>query len=541
MARCVALVIGVGDVEGFRVLPDAREDARKFAKWASSQGFKVIEKIDDHTEVTIHDLRNVANDLHEEATTTRQIYKLFFYFAGHGVCDGDSDVLLLTRAKSDGHEAINLSRTINCSRACKIPHVGFFIDACRILPDVYAHGLPLFPGRLSQDKVYLDEFYAAYPGRPAHALRPDEDPASVGYGVYTECLLDALWGRALEAIRPTPGGEHPRAVVAESLDDYLGREVQRRAGKHRIVQVPQTEARSRWQPHVISWIPGGSASDEPAGELEGHAERSNDSDRRENDASHHEPPEMTSEIAANRSAIASAVDSMAHGMTIYLDGAQAKSAEVSRAGIADQFRSGESGWHIRAPHNKPGPIMLHLDKSWQKRSMWPALMVLPGYLTQVRVGLRGVEQLSFLKVDSDNQPDVLAWAVAYARWGGLISKNPRVVDMLYKTCNPTLAVLMAHAFHRQGEIGEIGRLLSHLRERRMPIPFDVALLGEGRFPHERDVFPNYPWMARGWNVLADTKYGGFEKAVRPYLAPEFWTTLLDPPRKLVEQLVHHDC
>ncbi|MFD9115356.1 hypothetical protein [Streptomyces bottropensis] len=277
------------------------------------------------------------------------------------------------------------------------------------------------------------------------------------------------------------------------------------------------------------------------GEPEDDAERSSGTYRRQGSASNQEPVEMTAEISANRSAISSAMESMAEGMTISLDGAQVKSAEVSRAGTVEQFPAGQSAWHFHAPHSKPGPIMLHLDKSWQKRSIWPAFMVLPGYLTQVRVGLRGVEQIAFLDLASDNQPDVLAWAVAYARWGGLISKNPRVVDVLYETSNPTLAVLMAHAFHRQDEIDEIRKLLDHLRERQMPIPFDVALLGEGRFPHERDVFPNYPWTVRGWNILADTKYGGFERAVRPYLAPEFWTTLLDPPPKLVEQLVHHDC
>ncbi|WP_409092620.1 type 1 periplasmic-binding domain-containing protein [Streptomyces scabiei] len=192
------------------------------------------------------------------------------------------------------------------------------------------------------------------------------------------------------------------------------------------------------------------------------------------------------------------------------------------------------------PHKKPGPAILQFDRLWRNRTMWSAAAFLPGYITHLRVGERGVEHMAYLAEDSEIE--MLAWATARARWGSLLSEDPRVEAALWQTLNPVLTVLAAHSYQRVGQVKVVREIYDRLREQGLPVPFDVALIALGNTPSGPHVIPGYPWTTRGWYLLERTRYGtALAKLVDQHLAPSFWTTLLDPPQKVLDELIKRDC
>ncbi|WP_435270137.1 caspase family protein [Streptomyces sp. 1222.5] len=546
----MAISIGVGSVQGIRELPDARQGAEDFARWAEAQGFQVHREIDHKGKpVRIHALRDLVKRVVREARQTRDIARLFIYFAGHGINYGGQDCLLLTEATEDGSEAINMTRSLRFAYGCRIPHVAFISDACRSLSaHVRASGLPLFPDYQMEEKVKLDEFYATFPGREAYAIPPGADPKAEGYGLYTACLLRALEGRAQDAVRPTPGGESDWAVVAHSLEDYLEGEVPWQAGKLRLVQRPQSEARSRWEPDVMAWISKpsqpsalGGATTPPGGAPPGGQEPVAGDAADGPLGPQPEEPELTREVEANRSAMSMARQHLRGNSGVYITGARVLNAEFRRT-RQDPIEAGR-GWHIRSNDKRHGPVLLELSGVKRSRkAAWVAAAILPGYATEVRIGPDGADHIAYLRRDGKTDIDLISWVTAYARWGGVIpTGHSRIMACLQEHFDPVLTVLVAHALDRNGESRKVRRLLAMLRERELPVPYDVSLLADGIAPWAQDVVPGYPWTTRGWNILADTKYGGLARLATPYLAPSFWTTLLDPPGKVIHALLNEDC
>ncbi|MEV5878008.1 caspase family protein [Streptomyces sp. NPDC052101] len=536
MGRWAAIAIGVGRAPGLRPLKAACQGARDFAKWAREQGFDpVIEFLDEVAPVTFHAVDKEVNKIVEEAEKSRNIDRLFIYFAGHGKDNGTGeDCWLLSGVMRDGREAINLTETAQRAWDSAIPHVAFFGDACRVLTSkVRGKGLSLFPDRVFHEKVEVDQFHACAPGAPAHELPPDLDaPESSGYGLYTKYLVAALSGEAPAAIAPTPGAAASHAVLSRKLRDHLADEVPWRAGLSRLVQEPRAQANSHWPDNVMAWIDkptSGSARPQ-----EGKSEEGGDSSGLPSGQ-----PEFRDEVAENLASI-EASRSLGLDTGISVHGAQiTKFRLISNQQSSHELRERNA---IRGRPKKAAPILLQLDRAWQGQRMWSASTILPDYATQLRVGRNGVAHIACFRKGNGFDRDVMAWVTARSRWGWTIHEHPKVLTATEESLNPVLVVLMAHSLHRSGQTSEVSRLLEILRERNVPVPFDVALMAEKMRPSEPDIAPGYPWTMRGWYLLGQSKYGkGFARMVEPYLAPAFWTTLLDPPEKVQRALLHGDC
>ncbi|MFI2721336.1 hypothetical protein ACH5AI_34250 [Streptomyces collinus] len=536
MGRWFAVAIGVGRASGLRPLEAACQGAKDFAKWARGEGFaSVVELLDEEGPVTFHAVDQEVNLIVDEAERKRDVDRLFIYFAGHGKDNGvGDDCWLLSHVVRDGREAINLTETAARAWKSAIPHVAFFGDACRVLTSsVRGRGLSLFPDRVFQERVEVDQFHACAPGAPAYELPPATDsPESNGYGLYTKYLVAALSGKAPAAITETPGGQKPYAIVSRSLRDHLADEVPWRAGLSRLVQEPLAQACSQWPDNVMAWIAGPPSGPPSAG-------KANPEDDDDSNGLQPEQQELREEVAQNIASI-EAARGLGLDTAMSVHGAQIAMFRV-RNEQSGSFMLGENN-ALRGNHKKAGPALLQLDRTWQDQKMFPAAAILPHCITQLRVGQNGVEHIACISREDSFDRELMAWVTARSRWGWPIHEHPRVQAEIQQGINPVLAVLVAHSLHRSGKTNEVRNLLQRLRERKLPIPFDVALIAEETRPSEPDIVPGYPWTTRGWYLLGQSKYGkGFAKMVEPHLAPAFWTTLLDPSKKVQRALLHGDC
>ncbi|MFD0440573.1 hypothetical protein [Streptomyces chartreusis] len=529
---------------------------------------------DDVKPVLLHEVRSLVYDVYERALDARNFDRLFIYFAGHGVNNGTGQACwLLSKAATLG-EAINLTRCREDAVQLWIPHVAFFGDACRDPSNYLIRGHSVFPpvtdpGKIEYKEAEVDTFLATRPGGRAHGMpsAPGEQ-RNGGYGLYTKHLLNALKGRASDAIEPTPGGVTPYAVISHKLRDHLRIEVPWAAGMYGLVQQPHADACSHWKPNVMAWVrpsspnsggePGTNdpSTDTPSSghsEGEGPALPAGD-DRKGAPAGPPTPPsgrvdqmglgpeepDLLDEFAANRDGAEAALHKLARSATgIYMEGAEIVELQRQKSQHSP-YEISDGSLLMNRLHKKPGPAILRLDRRWRNQTMWSAAAFLPGYTTQIRVGEHGVEHMAYLEEGSEI--GVLAWATVRARWGSLLSEDPWVQAALWQTLNPVLAVLAAHSYQRIGQIKIARKIYDQLREKGLPVPFDVALIALGNIPSGPHVIPGYPWTTRGWYLLERTRYGkALANFVEENLAPSFWTTLLDPPQKMLDELIKRDC
>ncbi|MEV6730668.1 caspase family protein [Streptomyces sp. NPDC051364] len=580
MGRSIAISIGVAKVTNadayFPVLHAAPRDAEAFAAWAERQGFEATTFTDAQGPVRLEDVvRPIAAAIKDAEAGL--VKRLFVYFAGHGLDNGTGqDCWLLSDAVSDNvppSQAVNLTLSKQNAWQSWIRHVVFISDACRTQSNRWRItgspliGLPTEPSKVTVQGREIDVFYATRPGADAQEIPPGDDPETHGYGLYTRYLMEALYGQAPNAIIDTPGGESERAVTSHELRDDLYERLPWADEEPCLIQRPEAEPSSKWKPHVIAWIDDGQ---EAATRLSQEAEHSKfatphqrraaipDPDGEEQFNPEPEEPALLAEVAANRQSSAIArrqffahadtaspraqkmgPENGAHaGVTVL--GAQIGKVLLKNERVAPYIFS-EDRTHGLGRNERAGPALLLLKQSGETDPTWAATTILPNRLTQIRVGPNGVEHVAYLSLEDHNDPEVVAWATARARWGSPFSEHPRVKAALWEGFDPTLAVLFAHSMSSLGKIKEVQRLLQHLQINAQPIPFDVALIARNQMPYAKEVVPGYPLTARGWHILSQVKYGGvLSKLALPHLAPAFWTTLIDPSPTLLRFLLTSD-
>ncbi|WP_141753602.1 caspase family protein [Streptomyces agglomeratus] len=568
MGLQAALAIGVGSVPGMGLheLPGARRGARQFYAWARSQKFDAVKIfVDDQGPVGQHKIETWVNNVVESSKRYGNIDRLFVYFAGHGIIYGIADdVWLLSQAATKQGQAIDVAKSLDLALYySRIPHVAFFSDTCRKRSDMEISRLAIFPPPGKNEMaspIVADTFSATRPGMASH--EKEDDPRCVG--IYSYCLLQALEGRAPGAIidTPQPTAEAAQAVVAYKLAGYLDGAVPDRA-KENIdrYQFPNSITSSVWPTHVMAWIdPKRFRPPPPSGEP---APSDGSSGSARSGASEpplfprpDEDPRISREIQENLRSIRSVQVSSGSGLSVF----DSRPNEPSSSQRGDRklyvehgapltirdtlVRDGRGGWHLRDGRGSfRGPALVHLGSSWINRPLWSAAAVFPGRTTSMRVDNYGVQHLAYVDARGTTDLELVARMTVRARFGVLSSDDNRTmrraVDEFF---DPVLVVLLAYSLHRLGLIQEVRTLLYSLRERHLPVPFDVSLLAFHCLPTGNDVVPGFPLAARGWTVLGYSKGGAKALAhmTDSHLAPAYWTTLAQPSRRVRENLLLGD-
>ncbi|MEB2777461.1 caspase family protein [Algoriphagus sp. D3-2-R+10] len=199
--------IGVNNVKGLPTLGAAASGAIEFDTWAKSQGYKtkIFTDLED-TQVSQNDIFNEINRIVEEKTCEM----LIIFFSGHGILRSpNQEVWLLSNAKNNPNESINLTGSIDYARTTGIPYIVFISDACRILPaelQFTGNGSVIFP--IYDDNNHecaIDVLYATRPGSPANEYNSLVN--SEKFGLFTQSILEILNGKYPETIWPKLEGE----------------------------------------------------------------------------------------------------------------------------------------------------------------------------------------------------------------------------------------------------------------------------------------------------------------------------------------------
>ena len=126
-----AVVIGVDKAGDLPALRAAASGAKAVATWARDQGYDVQLFTDATGPVAGKPIKDAISRL----VASRTYELILVYFGGHGILRGpDSEYWLLSDAKMDSNEAVNVSGSVYSARNSGIPHVVFISDACRSRP-----------------------------------------------------------------------------------------------------------------------------------------------------------------------------------------------------------------------------------------------------------------------------------------------------------------------------------------------------------------------------------------------------------------------
>lgn len=186
--------IGINNVKGLTPLKAAVSGAIEFNDWAETQGYETFLFADnDNNVVSQSDIFNQINSIIEEKTCEQ----LIVFFSGHGILKGpNQEVWLLSNAKSNPNESINLTGSVDNARTSGIPYIVFVSDACRILPteiQFTGNGSVIFPilDDTNEDCA-IDLLYATRPGSPANEFNSKK--SSKKFGLFTQSIIEILKG-----------------------------------------------------------------------------------------------------------------------------------------------------------------------------------------------------------------------------------------------------------------------------------------------------------------------------------------------------------
>jgi hypothetical protein len=225
MQRAVVLVGVSRTGAGLPALQAVESGVNLMAGWARAQGIPddlVIRITDIDGPVEVKTVSSAVRKLVDMAS----LEQLIVYFSGHGVNVGYNEYWLLSDAPDDVSEAVNVRGSADLAEYCGIPHVVLISDACRTpAAGVVAQavtGTPIFPNRGSgSDAAAVDVFYACSLGRPAFEVEVADPQAPTRYtATYTETVVDALQGNALDLLQPDENPERG-CVWPAPLKQYL--------------------------------------------------------------------------------------------------------------------------------------------------------------------------------------------------------------------------------------------------------------------------------------------------------------------------------
>ena len=198
--------IGINNTDGLTVLGAAVAGAKDFDIWGKSQGYTSTLLVDDEKSITQSQIFDEINKI----VTARNCETLIVFFSGHGILKSPSqEVWLLSNAKNNPNESINLTASIDNARTSGIPYIVFISDACRVLPNELqftGNGSVIFPicDDTNQDCA-IDVLYATRPGNPA--LEQNSAMNVNKFGLFTQTLLEVLNGNYPELIKAKSSGD----------------------------------------------------------------------------------------------------------------------------------------------------------------------------------------------------------------------------------------------------------------------------------------------------------------------------------------------
>ena len=142
--------------------------------WGTAQDMQIIELVDRENNVTVSHVREAVSTMLEIDTMTQ----LWIYFAGHGLNISYDDYWLLSDAATHSGESIDLDKSVKRAEHCKLEHVIFVGDTCRLFTrDKQFHGItgtPIFPNLNTADSpTKIDQFFSSTIGQPSLEVRED--------------------------------------------------------------------------------------------------------------------------------------------------------------------------------------------------------------------------------------------------------------------------------------------------------------------------------------------------------------------------------
>jgi hypothetical protein len=208
--------IGIDNSNGLTPLGAAVSGAKEFALWGRSQGYTTDLFVDETRRVTQSEIFDKINEIVDSRTCDQ----LIVFFAGHGILRSPSqEIWLLSNARGNPNESINLTGSIDNARTSGIPYIVFISDACRVLPNELqftGNGSVIFPIIDDTDQdCAVDILYATRPGNPA--LEHNSKSNAKKFGLFTQALLEILKGNYPELIKANPTGND--LISYYNLDD----------------------------------------------------------------------------------------------------------------------------------------------------------------------------------------------------------------------------------------------------------------------------------------------------------------------------------
>ena len=236
-----AVVIGVDRPHHLLPLSAAASGAHMFGDWLAEEGFEVRRFIDDNGPVLIKPIKDAVKEFVDRSNLTQ----LVVYFSGHGCVITGSERWLLSDAPDDPDAAINFVACYDLAQRFPIPNIVLISDTCRSSPDSLQDGgiggnsiFPNLGGMSPQTVPKVDKFFATMIGDTASEVQIG-DSASRYEGIYTTVFLEAFKRPDDDMILDL--GDGLKVVPNRRLEDFLFREVRKRAAERGARQLPQTD------------------------------------------------------------------------------------------------------------------------------------------------------------------------------------------------------------------------------------------------------------------------------------------------------------
>lgn len=576
MKRRVVIAIGIERCGNLPKLPGAINGAKQFAEWATKQPYDLVELITDenNTKVRFDDIRAKVKDVVEALDVSR----LILFFAGHGCSSAIGDFWLLSNYNSDADEVISVMLSELHARRCGIDQVSFISDACRNA----TRGQQFFSQRSLFQRLQRpttpaqwDRFAAADIDATAQEVSAAVPSATEAYGIFTNCLMQALTGNVVAAFDDRKG-ENP-CISSASLATYLEKAVLYESSLGMNSQPQYVDAISSWRPpndiyasfrkdHIILSV---SPLDRKETTLqikrfsrEGDSELDNRLRRLGSKRGKSVADDTIRKLRERQ------------GWRIRRRGEKFAKAEGRRSfethtGItlvgSTIKRVAAHPQHWSFTENNADQVSVLSDHAATilmeiTEGNWIGAVTVPGFITTILI--EGGLAISLTYAPSGNSRFATAQAMyqnqvmpAVRRWTALMEagKTPdrnNISDIVEASrqsniADPAVGILAAHAYERAGHLDELRDLANFFATEkdeygRLPgwVPFDLAflsgLLSTSPFPGERptaspqefQLAGRFPLMTQGWAYLEadDARVPRIVFDARRGLLPALWTT-----------------
>lgn len=571
-ANRAAVVIGVNKSGPLPALRAAASGASAFADWLSGEGFYVAPFIDGaNSKVKVDPIFEAVLDIVNRGTYEQ----LVIYFSGHGFLNSYRELWMLSDAPDNPNQAISL---LECERLCKrsgIPNVVFISDACRStatsLGADSVRGSVIFPTSARAGRVItkVDTFLATQEGDPAFEVGVGTAVDNY-HGIFTESFLDAFKAPESNMVSMVGGVE---VILNRDLEDYLGRDVNRRAQKASIAleQRPETNVLSdeyigrvkrtsnvttNLPPSVVSITEVAALAFDEKGFTNYASMKSLDAKQvqRSDKVRTFEEAKQKIETAENQ-----APTHFETHTGLFVSGTGISDVSVNPDFYVAEAASNKGPGAIRLYPKQGSPASVGIRFSDGSGTIVAALA---GYIGTIVVDDGRVVNVIYTR--SDSSPISSPAAMRLTELRRLVATSARfgtfritgrgaehrknaqnLADQIrvYKAVDPTLGVYAAYAYADADMPRQIQSVRDYMQHDINGQIFDVALLAdmlEKIPPHRRStIAPFCPMLSQGWGLLriANVDLPQKIEQARDHIKPALWTTFSPAGMNLVMETI----